>query len=158
MRFEAVILAVGAAGTAVLAATGAWGYGGVGGMGGVGIEAHLMLAVGSALALLFPHLWVLFFLLATGRGLRRPAANTANTAAGLAAVAKPRRLAFAALGLAVAALAALLVSGAADYTHPGGLGLHAGLFWAALALQVAALAAEWRALAANGALLAALDR
>jgi hypothetical protein len=153
MRFESLILAIGAVSTVALAATGALGYRGLAG-GTAGLAPHVALAVAAVLGVLFSHLWVLFFLLGTGRGLRRVAAGDEA----LADLALARRWAFAALSATLGILLALVASGATAYTRPDVASAHAGLFWIVLALQVSALAIEWRTLRANAALLAALDR
>jgi hypothetical protein len=160
MRYEKTILALAALGTVTLVVAGGAAYGGV--APGEGLEPHLALALAASMGMLFSHLWVLFFLLATGRGLRRaaarrPAGGGDAALAGLDRLRGGRRLAFAALGAALAAIAALIATGGATFTRAGASGLHGALFFAALALQLAALAAEWRALAAHAALFAALD-
>jgi len=162
MRFENLILGVGVAATVALAATGYLGY--RGGPEGGGLDPHLTLAVGTAMAVLFPHLWVLIYLLASGRGLRRAvAAAGERTASGLATLtplAGARRWAFVALAAASGTLLALVFSGGVAASRAGGSGggLHQALFWTALALQAAALIVERRALRVNASLFAALDR
>ena len=159
MRFEKLILGVGVVATVALAATGTFGYNT--GEGIADLQLHLALAVGTAMAVLFPHLWVLIYLLATGRGLRRAVAaggeGATSALATLPALARARRRAFIALVAASATLLALVFSGAAANRETGGA-LHGTLFWATLVLQVGALVVEWRALRLNASLLAALDR
>lgn len=153
MRFERIIWGIGAAAGFGLAVTAVQGH-------GVSAEApddlwlHLALALGCAMAALFAHLWVAVFLLGTGRGLARWRAPGAEAVPDT--LPGRRRLAWVAAAVATAAALGVLWSGGAAYAGVEGVGLHAALFWVALAVQTAALAVEWRALAANAARFAAL--
>lgn len=155
MRFEKTIFAVALAGTAGFVAVGAAAYGGV--RAGDGLEGHLALSLAAAMAMLFPHLWVLFFLFASGRGLRRAirrsgAGEGSRELSALTAGRRLRWLAFAAVALAVAAATALLASGVVAFTRTDAPRLHNALFYLTAVVQLAALVVEWRALVANAAL------
>lgn len=143
MRFEISMMVVGVLALALLTAAGAHGHAST---SEAALPLHLLLGMGAMMAIALPHLWVLLYLVGTGRAL---AALPEKDAAGGTAR-------WIAVGAALAALAltvAIAVSGTAAYAGVGGF-WHGELFWALLVAQPVALALEWRALARNGRLFA----
>lgn len=120
-----------------------------------GFRWHLLLGLGSSLLAVFAHGWVVVYLLLTGRLLRRtlgaPAAGPHRVVARRSRWAWPLALAAALGSLGV------LAGSAPVYTGRLSAAAHQGMFWGALALQLAALAAEWRALGLHERLIRATD-
>lgn len=119
------------------------------------MQLHVLLTVGAVLLLVFPHLWTVIYLIATGRAIGLEEGEAARDAA-----AASRRLLWGALP------ALLLASLGAFATIAVGQGIlaatsqpwhHVTAFGATLGLQAWALFAGRRALYANAALLDRLD-
>jgi len=118
---------------------------------------HVLLGLGSAMLVVLPHLWVLVYLLGTGRAVRREVAEHGAPDAALARARRPRLAALPPLALAVAGAVATVLLGPPVVTGVLDPRVHAVVFAAALAAQLWALLAERRALRDNSALLAELD-
>lgn len=121
------------------------------------MRVHVLPTMVSSLLLIFPQVWVLIYLLATGRVVRRELADGAASPADLATSRRLRRRALPPVALsATAALVTVLlgfglVSGAAE--GPA----HALAFVATLTLQLWALAVEWPTLRDHARLLRELE-
>ncbi len=147
MRFEITMIALGGLATALLAAAGAQGFAST---GPDDLAPHLMLALPALMAIALPHVWVAVYLAGTRRALVREPGAAGDLPA--ARALGPR--AFAASLGALAALVALVVTGALAFTGSGAPAVHGALFWLLLLVQPAALLVEWRVLSANHRLLA----
>jgi len=118
---------------------------------------HVLLGLGSAMLVVLPHLWVLVYLLGTGRAVRREVVDHGAPDAALARARRHRLVALPPLALAVAGAVATVLLGPPVVTGALDARLHAAVFAAALAAQLWALLAERRALRDHAALLAELD-
>lgn len=142
------ILVVGCLVVAGLVATGFW----------LGAEQayipHLLVGLGVTLLALFAHVWVLLFLLATGRLLARGAREGVVPDDVLAQAARLRRRCWPWLGAAVVVVMASFITGGGVSTHYISPRVHRTAFWAALVFQAVALWVEGRSLAAHDRLMA----
>jgi len=118
---------------------------------------HVLLGLGSSMLVVFPHLWVLVYLLGTGRAVRREVAEHGAPETALARARRLLLLALPPLALAVAGAVATVLLGPPVVTGVLEPRVHAVAFAAALGAQAWALLAERRALRDNAALLAELD-
>jgi len=118
---------------------------------------HVLLGLGSAMLVVFPHLWVLVYLLGTGRAVRCEVAEHGAPDSALDRARRLRRSALPPAALAVAAAVATVLLGPPVVTGVLDPRAHAIAFGAALACQLWALWAERRALRDNAALLTEFD-
>jgi hypothetical protein len=125
---------------------------------GEGMRLQVLLALGSAMLLVFPHLWVVIYLTGTARAVRLEVAAGRAPATALAAARGWRQRVLLPLGLATAGALGTLAAGqgvALGMLRP----VHqVAVLGATLACQLWAVAAEWRSLRGNAGLLAGLER
>lgn len=121
---------------------------------GESYATHALAGLGATLLAVFAQVWVLIFLLASGRLLARMERAGEVSADVLGEAARLRRRSWPWAVLAVLAVLAALISGggvSSTYVSPP---VHRAAFWLAVALQAVALWAEGRNLAAHDGLLA----
>jgi hypothetical protein len=117
---------------------------------------HVLLTLGAALLVVFPHLWTVFYLLTTGRAVRLEVEEKRASPRVLSRTRRNRRRALPPALLTAAAALATVMLGQQALVGPRPW-LHPAAFFLALALQLWALWAERRSLWDNAALLAELD-
>jgi len=118
---------------------------------------HVLLGLGSAMLVALPHLWVIVYLLGTGRAVRREVAEHGALDSALDRALRLRRTALPPAALAVAGAVATVLLGPPAVTGAVDPRVHAAVFAAALACQLWALVAERHALRDHTALLTELD-
>ncbi|HEY0514952.1 MAG TPA: hypothetical protein VGH73_23860 [Thermoanaerobaculia bacterium] len=150
------LLVVGVLGTAGVAVAGALGYR-LSSAADPGMPNHVIAALAASLPVLFSHVWILLYLLATGRVIGSAVREGGLDPALLAESRRLRRVCYSWLLLAAGLVMALFLLGGAVAANTARPWTHHALFWAALAAQGIALWAEWRGLAANERLLGEVD-
>lgn len=150
------LLIIGVVATLGFAATGILGYW-ITGPADAGMPRHMLIALGSCLLLLFSHLWILFYLVGTGRAIRLTIKEL-GLDPGLGEATRRFKSCYPwLLAATVAALATFLLGGfVATKALPRWT--HHSLFFATLALQAVALWLEGRALTGSEELIGDVDR
>lgn len=100
------------------------------------LRGHLLAALASTMLLTFAHLWILLYLLATARLLRREAGERGIDEEAVDGFARRAVLPFT---LALGGVAAMLASGAMAYAGTLSATSHGVVFWVGSAAQVVAL-------------------
>ncbi len=149
------LLVVGWLGTLGFAATGIVGY-----LlpGGGGLVRHLLLGLVAALLVLFSHCWILFYLIGTGRAIKDAVQEHGLEPQLAAATRRFKQRSNPWMLLAMLLAMATFIVGGGVQTGVVPSWVHHGLFWAALAVQIATLAREHGVLAANERVLREVDR
>jgi hypothetical protein len=151
------LLIVGALGTVGVVVTAVLGYG-LHSPGDPGMPRHIIAALASLLPVMFSHVWILLYLLGTGRVIRDAVRESGMDPSPLAESRRLRRVCYSWLLLAAGLVLADFLLGSAVAANAARPWAHHGLFWAAVAAQGIALWSEWRGLAANERLLGEVDR
>jgi hypothetical protein len=155
------LLIVGLLGTVGVVVTAGLGYG-LHSPGDPGMPRHIIAALASILPVMFSHVWILLYLLGTGKVIRDAAREAGQTdldpAPLMAESRRLRRVCYSWLLLAAGLVMADFLLGSAVAANAARPWIHHALFWAAVAAQGIALWSEWRGLAANERLLGEVDR
>lgn len=150
------LLVVGWLATAGLVATAVLGY--VGSGDPELNQQHVLLALASALLLLFSHCWIMFYLIGTGKAIKEAVKEYGLDAAAVEETKRFKNESYPALMLAMGLAMATFILGGGAATGSLPPLVHHVLFWATLLAQGRALWREQRVLDANERLMAALDR
>ena len=123
-----------------------------------GMPRHVIAALASSLLLMLSQIWILLYLLATGKVIRDAVREGGLGPAPLIALRRLRRVCYPAILLAAALVLATFLVGGVVASKGAPPWVHHALFWAALAVQAVALWVEWWGLAGNERLLVEVDR
>ncbi len=123
-----------------------------------GMPRHVVAALASSLLLMLSQVWILLYLLATGKVIRDAVREGGLGPAPLITLRHLRRVCYPAILLAMALVMATFLVGGAVASKGSPPWVHHALFWAALAVQAVALWIEWWGLAGNERLLVEVDR
>lgn len=150
------LLIIGVVGTLGFLATGILGYW-VTGPADAGMPRHMLIALGSCLLLLFSHLWILFYLIGTGRAIRLTVKEL-GLETGLAEATRRFKTCYPWLVAAMIAAVATFVLGGFVAVKTLPRWTHHTLFFVTLALQAISLWLEGRALTGSEELIGDVDR
>ena len=151
------LLIVGALGTAGVAAAAVLGYG-LHSPADAGMPKHIITALVAILLVMFSHVWILLYLLGTGKVIRDGVREGELDPAPLMESRRLRRTCYSWLLLAAGLVIADFLLGSAVAANAAQPWVHHALFWAAVVAQGIALWSEGRGLATNERLLGEVDR
>lgn len=150
------LLMVGWLSTLGLVGAGAVGYGASG--SSEWMRLHVLLALVSSLLLLFSHSWIMFFLIGTGKAIKRAVADAGGEPEVVEQTKVFKNQAYPSLMLAMGAAMVTFICGGGVLVGALPPWVHHALFYATLVSQARALLVEGRVLYANDRLIADLGR
>jgi hypothetical protein len=121
-------------------------------------ELHVLLALVASLLLLFSHCWIMFYLIGTGKAIKRTVAEQGWEGELVAKTRDFKNRTGPALMLAMGLAMATFIVGMPVYTGVLPVWVHHALFYLALAAQGWALVREGAVLSANERLIRDLNR